>query len=117
MALGNISRISGALLVGDNMQSGWMVIGSASGTITVSTTGLNHVFRTNQFQGGSVDLSTSQQIIMTANFTSTQLSGLPFRQFGVAAGSNGQTWQTENAQTITFDGTQELSLEFSWQVF
>ena len=117
MALGNLARVSGALVIGNTLQTGWMVIGSESGTITVNTTGLNHVFRTNQFQGGSVDLSTSQQIIMTANFTSVQLSGLPFRQFGVAAGSNGQTWQTENAQTITFEGTAELSIEVTFNVY
>jgi len=123
MSISNYAReVVAALIAGSltnrNLGSGYIGIGSASGTVTVNTTGL--IFQTdrNQFTGGSTDLATPQVITMTGDFSSVELSGTPFRQFGVfVESSGGKAWQVENASLISFNGTQELSIVITWQVY
>ncbi len=101
-----------------NLGSGYLAIGSGSGTITVATTGLLNYWDRNQFTGGSVDLTTAQQMTMLTDFNSVELSGLTMRQFGVfVEASGGKAWQVESTTATNFNGTQELQIEITWQVF
>jgi hypothetical protein len=119
--ISNYAREQVALLIGhsgNNIGSGYLAIGSGSGTLSVATTGLLNYWDRNQFTGGSVDCTTAQQITMLTDFNSIELSGLTARQFGVfVESSGGKAWQVEQMNAITFNGTQELQVEITWQVF
>jgi hypothetical protein len=123
MAISNYGREQVALLIGGsmgtgNIGSGYMSIGSASGAITVNTTGLVFTWDRNQFTGGSVDLATAQVITMLGEFNSVELSGLTARQFGIGVvSSGGKLFQVESMNDLNFNGTQELQISVSWQVF
>ena len=123
MAISNYAREKVALLIGGsastpNLGSCYFSVGSASGTLTVNTTGLLFTWDRNVLTAGVVDMSTAQVVTGISDFSSTELSGLPFRQFGVfVESSGGKAWQVENASVITFDGTNELQIEWSIQVF
>ena len=122
MAISNFEREQITLLMGGstgtpNIGAGYMSLGSASGTITVNTTGLLNNFVGVSFTGGSVDLSTPQVIGMQADFNSVQLSGLTLRQMGIFTGSGLKAWEVENTVPTTFNGTQELQVIFYQQIF
>lgn len=101
--------------------SGYMNLGSSSGTLTTATTGLTaYMFPTGaqQFTGGSADLITLNQIGFTSDWSTSQLSGLVIKQFGIVSdASGGKFWQVENMTPITFNGTQELEIYVTWQVY
>ena len=123
MAISNYARERVALLIGGSagtpdIGSGYISLGSASGTITVSTTGLLQTWDRNQYTAGVADLTVAQVVTGISDFTSTDLSGLPFRQFGIfVESSGGKAWQVENATLITFDGTNELQIEVNFNVY
>ncbi len=128
MGISNHAREQTAFRLGsnvDNLGSGFIAIGSASGALTVNTTGLLHYFDTadlsdgrNQVTGGSVDFATAQEMTMTVDFNSVQMSGLVLRQFGTfIENSGGRAWFVENTADQTFDGNQELQINFTLRTF
>ena len=95
---------------------GWMAVGSGSGLIAVTTTGLFYHVDRNAFT--STDLTVANRATMTTDWTFTELSGTTVKEFAVYnLSSGGKAWQVENASVITFDGTNELQIEWSIQVF
>ena len=89
-------------------------IGSGSGTVTVSTSGLVHQVGSNTFS--STDVTTVKQFTMTADFGATAMSGIDLREFGIGAGS-GTFFSAENFPAVTFDGSNELQVQVTFEVF
>ena len=99
----------------DNLGSAYMAIGSGSGIIGVTTTGLYHYFDRNIITG-SPNMTTLQQISWTADFSNTEMSGLVLRQFAMfVESSGGKAWHVENVTPTTFNGTQELQVQITWR--
>ena len=119
MGLSNHAREQSAIRLGSNVPnlgSPYLAIGSGSGTLTVNTTGLLNYFDRNQVTGGSVDFTTNQELTMTFDFNSSELSGLTLGQFGVfIEDSGGKAWSVQNVQNQTFDGNQELQVQVTYR--
>lgn len=93
-----------------------MAVGSGSGIIAVTTTGLFHYWDRNIITG-SPNMTTAQQIVWTADFANTEMSGLTLRQFGMfVEASGGQAWHVENITPTLFNGTQELQVQLTWKI-
>lgn len=92
-------------------------IGSGSGVTTVSTTGLiYHVDR--NAQTGSPDTSQLQIVTWTFDFSSTEMSGIGLKEFGLFnLASGGTLWHKEGFASINFDGSNELQISLQWLIF
>lgn len=89
-------------------------IGSGSGVVSVSNTNLiserfNSAFTT-------VDISVQKEVTFTSDFSASSISGLLLREFGVKK-SGGNVWNREGFSPITFDGSNELQIQVTFQVF
>lgn len=98
----------------------YAVIGTGSATITAGTSGC--VTETDRIaKTGSTDFTTPQKLIFTYDRNSVQMSGTLLTEWAVHTGSpgsaNDKAWQVENFAAVTFDGTNELQLEITWQVY
>lgn len=89
-------------------------IGTGSSTKTVATTGLTTPYLFRVFD--SIDTSLPQNVVYTANFSSTQISGITMQEIAVRK-SGGTVWSADGFAGITFDGTTELQMIVSWGVF
>lgn len=121
MVVTNYARERTALRLGsqvDYLGSPYVAIGSGAATIGVATTGLAHYWDRNLITG-SPDMTVAQYVTWTTDFTSTELSGLTMRQFGMfVESSGGKAWQVENMSQIqTYTGAEELQIEITWKVY
>lgn len=95
---------------------GWMAVGSGSGLIAVSTTGLFYHVDRNAFT--STDVTVANRATMTTDWTFTELSGTTVKEFAVYnLSSGGKAWQVEGFPGILFDGSNELRVEATWEVY
>jgi len=93
-------------------------IGSGSGTATISQKTL--IAETDRNLFTSTDFSSSKKFTIDADFNSVEMSGTILREFGVVhsgAGVTGSIWQRESFASITFDGTNELKIAITWEIF
>ena len=94
----------------------FLAIGSGSGAVAVTNTGL--VAHTDRNTFSTSDFTVAKKWTFTADFNSVEMSGTLLREFGVfAESSGGKLWQREGFASITFDGTNELQVEITWEVF
>jgi hypothetical protein len=65
------------------------------------------------------DISTTQQVAFQFDFSAITMSGLTLREFGVGTtlGTSGNLWERESLNDVSFDGTQELQLQITWEIF
>lgn len=120
MVVTNYARERLALRLGsqvDNIGSCYIAIGSGSGLIGVTTTGLLHYFDRNGI-GTPASYATAQEMLMTVDFASTELSGLNMQQFGLfVESSGGKTWQVEGIKPLLFTGLEELQIQITYRVY
>lgn len=87
-------------------------IGSGSGTALVT----NHTLVAETQRTvltGSPNFSEARKVGFQADFTSVQMSGLAFTEFGLFASGavgTGSVWQREAFGSVVFDGTLELQI-------
>jgi hypothetical protein len=89
-------------------------IGTGSGTKTTATSGLITPVLFAAFT--TTDTTTPQFVTFTADFTSTQLSGLTIKELAVKR-SGGAYWSADGFPGITFDGSTEMQATVTWEVF
>lgn len=120
MPVTNNMRTISAVRLGSNtayMGSHYCAVGSVSGALSASSTGLAHYFDRNQVTGGSVDFSTNQQMSATFDFNSVEMSGLNLNQFGTFLEvSGGKALFVQGVTQQNFDGTEELRIEVNYKV-
>jgi hypothetical protein len=66
------------------------------------------------------DISTAAETVWTHDYNSVEMSGLGLTEFGFAAGSTAggnNLWLREGFDAVTFDGTNELQLEITINIF
>jgi len=100
---------------------GHVGIGSGSGTASASDVTLLHE-RLRQPITGSPDFTTTQKVTFQGDFNSVQMSGIHLTEFGlfnVASGTTltGSTWQRESFGSIVFDGTNEVQILSTLEVY
>lgn len=100
----------------------YLGIGSGSGTALSG----NVVLVREMFTGDRVDYTTrdhltnARRVTWTWDRSSTNLSGTNVREFGVFHTSGiatGSLWNREGFAPITFDGSSELQIEITFEVF
>ena len=108
-----------ALRLGSNIPAlGWMAIGSGSGTAAVGNKAL--VAETDRNAFSSLDYSTARKMLMTADFSSVEMSGTNLREFGAgnfAGAATGSLWNREGFPSISFDGSNELQIQLTYEVY
>ena len=116
----NYARERLALRLGsqvDNVGSGYVAVGSGSGLIQVTTTGLLHYFDRNGI-GTPASYATAQEMLMTVDFGASELSGLNMQQFGLfVESSGGKAWQVEGVKPLLFTGVEELQIQITLRVY
>jgi len=66
------------------------------------------------------DISATSEVTWTWDFNSTTMSGIGLSEFGMGqSGANGvqDLWQREGFAAVNFDGSNELQIELTFQVF
>lgn len=109
-----------ALLIGGSTTTipSYMMIGSGSGTSTASMTTL--IYPLNRNAVTSTDATTTYNVIYTGDWNSVQMSGLFLTEYGLTisgTGLTGSMWSRTDLPSITFDGTNELRIQETWEVF
>ena len=108
-----------AIRIGSNITApAYISIGSGSQTTSLNVTGLKYEHDRNALTGGSMDYTSPRRVRMIANWSSTELSGLNFSEFGVFVPSSGnKTWSYQGFASGTFDGLQEMEIEETYEVY
>lgn len=105
------------LLGGYGSQPTHVGIGSGSGAVSINNTGLVAHTDRNAITG-SADISVLRTTGFTADFNSVEMSGTNLREFGLFNLSSGGTlWQREGFAAVNFDGTNELQIIITLEVF
>lgn len=110
------SGMSGTALLIHNYGPSYVGIGSGSGAVTVNRSGLIYETDRNPITGS--DASTVKQAGITADFGSVEMSGTIVSEFGAFTNvSGGQAWVVEGFAGITFDGSNELQTQITFEIY
>lgn len=96
----------------------YFVIGSGSGTVATTDTALFNIYDRQVFT--STTTGTVQKVSWQGDWNSVELSGTSISEFGVipsGTGLTGSIWSHTVFPSIIFDGTNELRIEETWEVF
>ena len=119
MVITNHARNKTILLIGgsETNHPAYFVIGSGSGTALAADTSLVYPVDGQAFT--ETTYPTLQKITQQGDWNSVEMSGIQLRQFGIKieAGTTGSLWSKASLPALTFDGTNELRIEETWEVY
>jgi len=119
MVVTNLARNKIALFLGGSTTDypGYFVIGSGSGASSATDTSLVYAVDGQAFT--SANGSTSQKITWQGDWSNNEMSGIQLREFGikVEAGTTGSVWSKASFPALTFDGTNELRIEETIEIY
>jgi len=107
-----------ALLAAGTSYPRYCDIGSGSGSFNISDTALQAYVR--QADYSSRDASTARQVSWVYDYNSVIMSGTLMTEFGITGTSGagaGEPWNREAFSAITFDGTNELQIQVTYQIY
>ena len=97
----------------------YFMLGSGSGTTIATQVELLHPW--DRQENTSINGSTAYKVKYTGDWNSIEMSGNQLREWGMClneATTTGSMWsRTAMPNAITFDGTTELRIEETWEVF
>ncbi len=93
------------------------IIGDGSGVSLATDTTLVNAVDTQIMT--DTTFPTKQKVKYLGDWNSSEMSGTQLRQFGVLNGTaiTGSIWSTTSLPALTFDGTNELRIEETWEVY
>ena len=97
----------------------YMAIGSGSGVAAVTNASLIHEVSRIALTSGSVDAS-NYEIEYVADWNSVTMSGIALREFGMfseSVANIGSIWNKEVFNAVTFDGSNELQIQLTYEVY
>lgn len=117
MVVTNFGRSGNTLLwCGSAEVPRYAAIGSGSGADVASLGSLIAEVGTTRLDYTSRDITTTQEMSWTFDFSSTTMSGVNLTEFGIggsqAKGTN-DLWLREAFGSVAFDGTNELQLQIT----
>ncbi len=95
----------------------YFIIGSGSGISVITQTELIASVDRQLFTNTTVS---PQNVLWQGDWNSIEMSGIQLTEFAVIASGTGLTgsiWSRASLPTLTFNGTRELRIEESWEVF
>ena len=92
----------------------YTAIGSGSGAVAISRTDL--IAQTGSQTFSAIDISTPRFVSWTSDFGATQMSGTNLTEFGLKS-SDGTLFVREGFGSVVFDGTNELQIELTLEVY
>ena len=117
--INNYTKNQATLMIGGSITTipTSMAFGNGSSTVAVTNTTLAN--------GSFAVLLTSKsypafnKITFQADANSVQMSGLQLREFGIMTGltANGSIYDRTVIPALTFDGTNEIQIQTTWEVF
>lgn len=97
----------------------YFMLGSGSGTVIATQTALIHAIDRQAVT--STDNTTAYKVKWTGDWSSVEMSGTqPIREFGITISgptTTGSMWSRVGFPAITFDGTNELRVEETWEMY
>ena len=109
-----------AIRLGSNI-SGIAYVGIGSGSGAVLSSNLILAAETDRNALTSTDYSTPTAVVFTADWSSTEISGTVFKEYGLfqhSTANTGSAWQREALTgSIVFTGNSEMRLESTWTVY
>lgn len=119
MVVTNYARNRISLFIGGSITDipTYFIIGSGSGTSLPTNTELIDPVDTQLFT--STSFPSLQKVSQQGDWNSIDMSGIQLKEFGVKVGSEltGSIWSRTGIPSLTFDGTNELRIEETWEVF
>lgn len=119
MAILNYTKQQVALFIGgsQSVYPTYMMIGSGSGTTSLS---MDALIAATDRQAVTSTTNTLYNVSWQGDWNSSEMSGTQLLEFGMCAsgaGTSGSMWSRQGIPAITFDGTNELRIVESWEVF
>ena len=96
----------------------YFIIGSGSGTANVTDTSL--VYAVDRQKVTIATYPENQKVKYQGDWNSAQMSGIELQQFGIlpsGEGLTGSIWSISSLAGLTFDGTNALRIEETWEVY
>ena len=90
-------------------------IGSGSGVTNIAAGSLR-AFEDAQIRS-SPTYPAVNKVKITADWNSVEMSGLELTEFGLAKAATGSIYSRTSLPNINFDGSNELRIEETWEVF
>lgn len=120
MTVLNYEKSRMALMLGGStvISPSYFMIGNGSSTVSPSNTTLQTA--TDRQEVTSTDVSETYKVKWTGDWNSLELSGTSVSEFGIcgsATGTTGSMWSRIVIPSINFDGTNEMRVEETHEVF
>ena len=121
MVFTNVGKSGTALAIGSfaSNRPQFLALGSGSGTVLVTDVTLVAESGLRK-SPTSLDFSQPQKVTYTIDYNSVAVSGLQLTEFGMftsGAFDVGSCWNREGFSSISFDGTNELQVQLTYEVF
>lgn len=97
----------------------YFMIGNGSGTVAITQTSLIAPL-SRQLMTGSADVTAPYFTTLTGDFNSVQMNGISLTEWGITisgGGTTGSMWTRTAVPAIVFDGTNELRIVETTQVY
>ena len=121
MVFTNVGKSGTALAIGSfaTNRPQFLALGSGSGTTAITNVALVSESGVRKAPT-SFDFSQTQKVTYTVDYNSVITSGLELTEFAMftsGAFDAGSAWNREAFSAITFDGTNELQVQLTYEVF
>jgi hypothetical protein len=113
----NVALILAGSYITNNYPS-YFLIGSGSGITIASQTTLSYA--TDRQAVTSTNGSTAYKVTWLGDWNSVEMSGTQLKEVGMiisGTGTTGSMWSKTGFAGITFDGTNELRVQESWEIY
>ena len=122
MVISTFSKSGLALLMaGSADKPRFCAIGDGSGAEVTTLGSLIAESGTQRNDFTTREINITQRVTWLFDFSSTEMSGLALREYGIGAGSTvgvNDLWNREGlAAAIQFDGSNELQIEITFEIF
>lgn len=108
-----------AIRIGSDINSP-LAFGIGTGSTTSSINDLVLVNEVDKQTFSSVNLSGVRTLTFQGDWNSIEMSGIQLAEWGIfsqSGATTGSTWSREAFTPVTFDGTNELQIEETWEVY
>lgn len=108
------------MVAGSYLGSPYFMVGSGATPVVSSDKTLDHPRSRQLFTSRTPTLGSTCKVAFVGDWTAAQISGTILAEFGLCAsgaGTIGSMWSRSVLTPITFNGTNELRIEETWEYY